>query len=163
MARPLTPASADDVKRVRMALVQLKSARALLSGAWQVRPLANDGPLAPQALAKVQAAIKSTEGALRHVQRRADATAARDLPVEDAGPFYIRVETIDGELHRTADIPIKAEARAKLQSIREGGFYRGEKVKSVEMVRCDGMAFPKPGLRYDTGLMTPAFSATAAR
>lgn len=65
MARPLAPATANDVHNVAAALSDLRAARQRLSAAG-----------CPSALASVQAAIKSTEGALRHVQRRADATAA---------------------------------------------------------------------------------------
>ena len=59
MARPLTTATAADVRGVLDALAALKVARAALTAAE-----------CPAALAKVQSAIKSTEGALRHVQRR---------------------------------------------------------------------------------------------
>lgn len=60
MARPLNPASADQAGAVRDALQLLRDARDKLTAAE-----------APQALAKVRAAISSTEGALRHVGRRA--------------------------------------------------------------------------------------------
>lgn len=65
MARPLAPARPHDVKHVSDALEMLRSARTRLAAAE-----------CPAALAKVQAAIKSTEGALRHVQRRRDVTLA---------------------------------------------------------------------------------------
>ncbi len=65
MPRPLAPATARDVDDVRQALELLRLARSYLV------------ETSPNALARVQAAIKSTEGALRHVQRRADVTAAR--------------------------------------------------------------------------------------
>lgn len=59
MARPLNPASAADVTRVLDALEMLRAVRARLTAAE-----------CPAAVAKVASAIKSTEGALRHVQRR---------------------------------------------------------------------------------------------
>lgn len=59
MSRPLTPATRLDVTRVMDALEMLRAVRARLADAD-----------CPAALAKVQSAIKSTEGALRHVQRR---------------------------------------------------------------------------------------------
>lgn len=65
MARPLAPASPNDVANVDLALARLRAARSALADTGAV-----------QALAKVNAAIKSTEGALRHVARRARATAA---------------------------------------------------------------------------------------
>lgn len=65
MARKLAPASADDVQNVQLALYHLRQARDHLKRANT-----------PQAAAKVASTIKSTEGALRHVQRRADVTAA---------------------------------------------------------------------------------------
>lgn len=60
MPRQLQPATESDVGRVRLALEYLRGARDCLAQAK-----------APQALARVQAAIKSTDGALRHVQGRA--------------------------------------------------------------------------------------------
>lgn len=59
MARKLQPATADDVTSVLDALANLRSARDRLAKAG-----------ATSALEAVRSAIKSTEGALRHVQRR---------------------------------------------------------------------------------------------
>lgn len=66
MPRRLAPASRLHVQKVESALALLREARGLLDEAG-----------APAALASVRAAIKSTDGALRHVQRRAEACAAR--------------------------------------------------------------------------------------
>lgn len=75
MARPLIPATPREVYRVDSALYHLRQARDALTGRAKGDKAA-ESPVAPQALERVNAAIKSAEGALRHVQRRADATAA---------------------------------------------------------------------------------------
>lgn len=60
MTRKLKPADSIDVMFVEEALQRLISAQQLLKNAD-----------CPKALARVRAAISSTEGALRHVRRRA--------------------------------------------------------------------------------------------
>lgn len=67
MARPLAPARPGAERRVASALSQLRDVR---------DTLAAEG--CSQAADKVRAAIASTGGALRHVQRRADASAGRE-------------------------------------------------------------------------------------
>lgn len=64
MPRALQPATRADVQRVRLALAQLREARDNLRAAGAVL-----------ALARVNAALKSADGALRHVERRAHRTA----------------------------------------------------------------------------------------
>lgn len=64
MSRPLKPARAGAEQRVAAALRQLRDVRNTLTA---------EG--CSQAAAKVRAAITSTGGALRHMERRADATA----------------------------------------------------------------------------------------
>lgn len=76
MSRPLTPATARDVSNVLDALEHLRAARRLLSAAD-----------CPAALPKVASAIKSTEGALRHVQRRYRASFT--LPQVDGDGFLV--------------------------------------------------------------------------
>lgn len=76
MARPLAPASPRDVARVDQALYHLKLARDLLTGR-ATRDKAAESPIAPQMLERVQAAIKSGDGALRHVERRLHASRDR--------------------------------------------------------------------------------------
>ena len=60
MPRQLTPAGSADVQRVRRALTLLREARDLLRQAGAARTVE-----------RVQAAIKSADGAVRHVERRA--------------------------------------------------------------------------------------------
>lgn len=57
--RPIRPASADTLKPISDAREHLRTARSLLRQAGT-----------PQALRRVQATIRSTEGAVRHAQRR---------------------------------------------------------------------------------------------
>lgn len=60
MARPLRPATRDDVASVDSAVAHLKAARDLLSAVG-----------ADKAAARVRAALSSADGARRHVDRRA--------------------------------------------------------------------------------------------
>lgn len=60
MARALKPATGAQLRCTRMALDCLKEARRYLAAAD-----------APRSLARVKAAINSTEGAVRHAERRA--------------------------------------------------------------------------------------------
>jgi len=60
MPRQLKPAESADVIRVRRALSLLREARDLLRQVGAVRTVE-----------RVQAAIKSADGAVRHVERRA--------------------------------------------------------------------------------------------
>jgi len=69
MARPLIPATPREVARVDSAIYHLRLARDLLSGAAKGDKAA-ETPIAPQTLARVQQAIKSADGAARHVERR---------------------------------------------------------------------------------------------
>jgi hypothetical protein len=62
MARPLSPATPNDVANVQRALQLLRQARDCLADTGS-----------PNALARVNLAISSTDGAVRHVQRRANA------------------------------------------------------------------------------------------
>jgi hypothetical protein len=64
MARQLKPATRADVDHVRLAIHHLQVARDLLRQAG-----------ATAALSRVRAALKSAEGAQRHVERRANETA----------------------------------------------------------------------------------------
>lgn len=59
MARTIKPATWDQAANVEMALADLRSARARLKAAD-----------CPQAARKVRSALKSADGALRHVRHR---------------------------------------------------------------------------------------------
>lgn len=59
MARPLRPATLQDVQAIDSAVVHLRRARDLLTGAG-----------ADKAAARVRLALSSADGALRHVDRR---------------------------------------------------------------------------------------------
>jgi hypothetical protein len=72
--RVLRPATTADVDRVRVAVLRLREAHRLLSDAS-----------AGKAAAAVRGAIKSAEGASRHVERRAQqATSCCDCEAPDA-------------------------------------------------------------------------------
>jgi len=65
MAKKLRPAMPDDLARIKEALARLREARRLMREAG-----------APLSTAKIGHAIKSAEGAMRHAERRRDATIA---------------------------------------------------------------------------------------
>lgn len=101
MARPLAPAGSHDTADIAEAIRSLRHARDMLRSAN-----------APKALAKVQAALKSAEGAHRHAQRRAG-TAPRPW-IEWAGgvrppvPIGTRVDVRYRNGETAFDVPAGA-------------------------------------------------------
>lgn len=81
MPRSLKPASHDNVIQAENALACLRQARNWLRNADS-----------PRSLARVLAAIKSTEGAIRHLGRRVGASAARPAELTADMADYMRAE-----------------------------------------------------------------------
>lgn len=127
-----------DVVRVMDALAHLQNARDALAVAD-----------CPAALTRVRSAIKSTEGALRHVQRRyraglptgpvvdADGFLVVDAAdVKTAGQYMVNVELESGERVRTATVhPNRTSASIQARKIIDGGFYRGQRVVATGVER----------------------------